>query len=174
MTRVAFLLALLSVAGAAPAPAASPFTLDSRWTLEFREAGTGRSVGRVAFTVVSTERGAGVISGFGLVKGRAEFSVVATVDSRDGTLTVTDLAPVGSAASDVRVCVFGPERPPERSGLTLTVAGTRVPQTLATLKQKLSVIRRTRPGLSAQAQVRMAAGITAGGAICTVRRAAMR
>ncbi|WP_295821186.1 hypothetical protein [uncultured Deinococcus sp.] len=174
MKRVTFLLALLSVAGAAPAPAASPFTLDSRWTLEFREAGTGRSVGRVAFTVVSTEHTPDLVTGFGLVEGGAAYSVVAAMDRRDGTLSVTDLTPGGPAARDVRVCAFGAERPPARSGLTVTVPMARWFQTLTTLNQKLAVLRRTRPGLSNQAQLRAAAGITAGGAICTVRRASMK
>ena len=171
MKRVAFLLALATVAGAAAPPAPSPFVLNSRWTLDFRQAGTGRSVGRVDFTVVSVEQSAGTVTGFGLVQDSAAFSVVAVMDGRDGTLTVTHLTRTGPKDRDVRVCAFGTERPPNHSGLTLTVPSGQVPQVLATLKRRLREIRTRSPRLSPLAQLRVAAGLTTGGAICTVRRA---
>lgn len=171
MKRVAFLLALVSMAGAAPPPAPSPFTLNTTWTLDFRQSGTGRSVGRVNFTVVSVEQSSGTVTGFGLVEDGAAFTVVAVMDGRDGTMTVTHLAPTGPRDTDVQVCAFGTQRPPESSGLTVTVPSAQWPQALATLRQKLTATRAARPRLSPLAQLRVAAGITTGGAICTVRRA---
>ncbi|WP_309573457.1 hypothetical protein [Deinococcus sp.] len=170
MRRVAFLLGLWSVAGAAAPPAPLPFTLDSRWTLDFRQAGTGRSVSRTAFTVVSMEQSAGTVTAFGLVSGEAAFSVVSVLNAQDGTLTITELTPLAGTPRQVRLCAFGTDRPPLRSGLTLTVSTTQLGQSLAALRRQWTAARSARPKSSTLAVLRVAAGTATDGAICTVRR----
>ncbi|THF88000.1 hypothetical protein E7T09_01895 [Deinococcus sp. KSM4-11] len=171
MKRVAFLLALVSVAGAAAPPTPSPFTLNTRWTLDFRQANTGRSLSRTAFTVVSVEQSAGTTTAFGLVRGDAAFSVVTVMNAQDGTLTVTALLPLAGTPRQIRICAFGTDRPPLRSGLTVTVPASQLGQALGSLRRQWTAVRADRPQSSTLAVLRVAAGTTTDGAICTVRRA---
>ncbi|MBB5374714.1 hypothetical protein HNQ07_000158 [Deinococcus metalli] len=173
MRRVAVLLAMMmvSMAGAATSPAPSPFTLNSRWTLDFREAGTGLSVNRATFTVVSVEQSAGTMTSFGLVGDDKAFSMVAVMNGRDGTLTVTALTPLTGTPRRVRLCAFGTGRPPLHSGLTLTVPTADLGTALNRLGRQWQATLAARPKLSPLALLRVAAGDATDGAICTVRRA---
>lgn len=171
-----FCLAVSLLTSTACAAEASPFALGSRWTLQFRSAGSASpaSAGRPAsttFTVVSVEQSAGTERGFGLVTGLRKYNTLTVLNSSDGFLMVADLSASAATPGKLRLCAFGTLRPPLRSGLTLLVSPGQLDQAVAALRKKMELLRTSQPGIGPLTVLRRAAGPAADGTTCTVRPA---
>ncbi|PNY80249.1 hypothetical protein [Deinococcus koreensis] len=175
-----FCLAVLLLTPTAHAAEASPFSLGSQWTLLFRSAGSGGmgsggaatpgQPGGTTFTVVSVEQSAGTERGFGLVAGQRKYNTLTVLSTTDGSLMVADLTVSAANQGKLRVCAFGTLRPPQRSGLKLLIPPGQLDQAMAALRKKLGTLRSTQPGINALTALRRAAGPSADGSTCTLRR----